>query len=91
MFYSAIRKVFFKFDAETIHEMTIKALKSTGTTPLRALYCQNVPSKPITVMGIDFPNPIGLAAGLDKNGECILAHNLVTKSHVFLGYLKLMP
>ena len=73
MFYSAIRNVFFKFDAETIHEMTIKTLKNTGKTPFRAAYCQSVPNKPVNVMGIEFPNPIGLAAGLDKNGECIPA------------------
>jgi len=91
MFYSAIRKVFFKFDAETIHEMTIKALKSTGTTPLRALYCQNVPSKPVNVMGIDFPNPIGLAAGLDKNGECIPAFGAMGFGFVEVGTVTPRP
>jgi dihydroorotate dehydrogenase len=73
MFYPAIRKVLFQFDAETIHELTIKGLKSTGSTPLNALYKQRVAKKPVTVMGINFPNPLGLAAGLDKNGECINA------------------
>jgi len=73
MFYPAIRKVLFQFDAETIHELTIKGLKSTGSTPLNALYKQCVNNKPVTVMGIDFPNSLGLAAGLDKNGECINA------------------
>lgn len=73
MFYPAIRKVLFQFDAETIHELTIKGLKSTGSTPLNALYKQRVTNKPVTVMGIEFPNPLGLAAGLDKNGECINA------------------
>ena len=71
MFYPAIRKVLFQFDAETIHELTIKGLKSTGSTPLNALYKQRVNNKPVEVMGIDFPNQLGLAAGLDKNGECI--------------------
>jgi len=71
MFYPAIRKVFFQFDAETIHELTIKGLKSTGSTPLNAFYKQRITNKPVNVMGIDFPNPLGLAAGLDKNGECI--------------------
>ena len=71
MFYPAIRKVLFQFDAETIHELTIKGLKSTGSTPLNALYKQRVKNKPVEVMGIDFPNQLGLAAGLDKNGECI--------------------
>ncbi|MBL4764573.1 MAG: quinone-dependent dihydroorotate dehydrogenase [Colwellia sp.] len=73
MFYPAIRKVLFQFDAETIHELTIKGLKSTGSTPLNALYKQRVTNKPVTVMGIEFPNSLGLAAGLDKNGECINA------------------
>ncbi|PHR81615.1 MAG: dihydroorotate dehydrogenase (quinone) [Colwellia sp.] len=73
MFYPAIRKVLFQFDAETIHELTIKGLKNTGSTPLNALYKQSVTNKPVTVMGIDFPNSLGLAAGLDKNGECINA------------------
>jgi len=91
MFYSAIRKVFFKFDAETIHEMTIKALKNTGGTPLRALYCQNVPSKPVNVMGIDFPNPVGLAAGLDKNGECIQAFGAMGFGFVEVGTVTPRP
>jgi len=71
MFYPAIRKVLFQFDAETIHELTIKGLKSTGSSPLNAFYKQRVTEKPVKVMGINFPNPLGLAAGLDKNGECI--------------------
>ena len=73
MFYSALRKVFFQFDAETIHELTIKAFKTTGSTPLNLFYKQNIDDKPVEVMGINFPNPVGLAAGLDKNGECINA------------------
>lgn len=91
MFYSAIRKVFFKFDAETIHEMTIKALKNTGTTPFRALYCQNVPNKPVNIMGIDFPNPVGLAAGLDKNGECINAFAAMGFGFVEVGTVTPRP
>lgn len=73
MFYSAIRKVLFQFDPEFIHEVTIKGFKYTGATPLSLLYKQNVPQAPVEVMGITFPNPVGLAAGLDKNGECIPA------------------
>ncbi|HCM47318.1 MAG TPA: quinone-dependent dihydroorotate dehydrogenase [Colwellia sp.] len=73
MFYPAIRKVLFQFDAENIHDLTIKGLKSTGKSPLNVFYKQQVQDKPVTVMGINFPNPVGLAAGLDKNGECINA------------------
>jgi dihydroorotate dehydrogenase len=73
MFYPAIRKVLFQFDAENIHDLTIKGLKSTGKSPLNVFYKQQVQDKPVTIMGINFPNPVGLAAGLDKNGECINA------------------
>ena len=73
MFYSAIRKVLFKFDPEAIHEMTIKGFKATGSSPLNLLYKQSIADKPVEAMGIKFPNPVGLAAGLDKNGECINA------------------
>ncbi len=44
-----------------------------GQAPLSWLYKSRVPHKEVEVMGIKFPNPVGLAAGLDKNGECINA------------------
>ncbi|QGX91079.1 quinone-dependent dihydroorotate dehydrogenase [Tatumella sp. TA1] len=71
MLYPLIRSALFQFDAEKVHEQTIQALKKVSGTPLEALITQRLPSKPIHSMGITFPNPIGLAAGLDKNGECI--------------------
>lgn len=91
MFYPAIRKVLFQFDAETIHELTIKGLKSTGSTPLNALYKQRVTDKPVTVMGIKFPNPLGLAAGLDKNGECINAFAAMGFGFVEVGTVTPRP
>jgi dihydroorotate dehydrogenase len=91
MFYSAIRKVLFKFDAETIHELTIKGLKSTGASPLNNFYKQNVADKPTTVMGINFPNPVGLAAGLDKNGECIDAFAAMGFGFVEIGTVTPRP
>ncbi|TWX64554.1 quinone-dependent dihydroorotate dehydrogenase [Colwellia demingiae] len=91
MFYPAIRKVLFQFDAETIHELTIKGLKSTGKSPLNAFYKQTVQDKPITVMGINFPNPVGLAAGLDKNGECINAFDAMGFGFVEVGTVTPRP
>ncbi|KGJ92833.1 quinone-dependent dihydroorotate dehydrogenase [Colwellia psychrerythraea] len=91
MFYPAIRKILFQFDAETIHELTIKGLKSTGKTPLNAFYKQQVQDKPLTVMGITFPNPIGLAAGLDKNGECINAFAAMGFGFVEVGTVTPRP
>lgn len=91
MFYSAIRNVFFKFDPEKIHEFTIKSLKATGATPLNFAYKQTVPNKPVQVMGIHFPNPCGLAAGLDKNGECIRAFDDMGFGFVEIGTITPRP
>jgi dihydroorotate dehydrogenase len=91
MFYSAIRKVFFKFDPEAIHELTIKGFKATGASPLNKLYKQTLPNKPVEVMGIKFPNPVGLAAGLDKNGECIKAFEALGFGFVEVGTVTPRP
>ena len=69
--YSLIRNVLFKMDAEYVHEQTIENLSRFGNTPLNMLWRQKQPLKPVEVFGLTFPNPVGLAAGLDKNGECI--------------------
>jgi len=69
--YPLLRPVLFGLDAETAHHFTLKTLRSLQTTGLLGLAAQAVPDNPRTVMGLDFPNPVGLAAGLDKNGECI--------------------
>jgi dihydroorotate dehydrogenase len=91
MFYPAIRKVLFQFDAETIHELTIKGLKNIGKSPLNAFYKQTVQDKPLSVMGIHFPNPVGLAAGLDKNGECINAFSAMGFGFVEVGTVTPRP
>lgn len=91
MFYPAIRKVLFQFDAETIHELAIKSLKKSGKTPFNFLYKQQVADKPVDVMGIKFPNPVGLAAGLDKNGECINAFAAMGFGFVEVGTVTPRP
>ena len=67
MLYSLLRPLLFALPEETSHELTLASLRSG----LGKLYPACVPAKPVTVMGLDFPNPVGLAAGLDKNGDCI--------------------
>jgi len=91
MIYSAIRNIFFQFDAETIHNLTLKGLRRTSSTPLNLLYKQTITDKPVTIMGIDFPNPVGLAAGLDKNGECINAFSAMGFGFVEIGTITPLP
>ena len=67
--YSLIRPALFALDPETAHELTISALAKAG--PLAGLACGKSSGRAVEVMGLKFPNPVGLAAGLDKNGEAI--------------------
>ncbi|WP_127957810.1 quinone-dependent dihydroorotate dehydrogenase [Serratia microhaemolytica] len=71
MFYPLIRKVLFQFDPERAHELTFSQLRRISGTPLEFLIRQSLPNKPVSCMGLSFKNPLGLAAGLDKDGECI--------------------
>ena len=71
MYYPFVRKALFQLDPERAHELTFQQLRRVTGTPLEFLIRQNVPNKPVTCMGLTFKNPLGLAAGLDKNGECI--------------------
>lgn len=70
-FYKIARSLLFKLDAEKAHDVSInglRALQSLGLTPILE---PNLKNNPINIMGLNFPNRIGLAAGLDKSGQCI--------------------
>lgn len=69
--YSVARPFLFGLDAETAHELTIKSLRFSSNTPLQWAYCNGRVDDPVTVAGLRFPNRVGLAAGLDKNAQCI--------------------
>lgn len=69
--YSLARNLLFKFSPETSHELSLDLIGAAGRLGLASLMCKKVPACPVNVMGIQFPNPVGLAAGLDKNGEAI--------------------
>ncbi|KAA5971167.1 MULTISPECIES: quinone-dependent dihydroorotate dehydrogenase [unclassified Pantoea] len=71
MFYPIVRLALFKLDPERAHELTFQQLRFMNGTPLERFYRQNLPSRPVTCMGLTFKNALGLAAGLDKNAECI--------------------
>lgn len=68
MLYYLARPLLFSLAPERAHELTLSLLKSSHKMGLMR---QNVAAKPVTCMGIEFPNPVGLAAGLDKNGAYI--------------------
>ncbi len=70
LLYALGRPLLFSLSAETAHNLTLPALRGAAALGLTGLCAKPAPD-PRTVMGIDFPNPIGLAAGLDKDGAYI--------------------
>jgi len=68
-----VRPLLFSLDAETAHHLTIALLQKASLfdPALRVLKSFQLPSKPKTLFGLNFPNPVGLAAGLDKNGVAL--------------------
>jgi len=68
--YPLLRPLLFRLDPETVHHLTLDALRRAPAALLRAAL-PAVAADPRQVMGLTFPNPVGLAAGLDKNGICL--------------------
>ncbi|MCW8927120.1 MAG: hypothetical protein OQJ84_12750, partial [Xanthomonadales bacterium] len=68
--YSLLRKALFLTDPETAHGLALESLKFGHNIGATSILCKTV-RQPCTVMGLEFPNPVGLAAGMDKNGDYI--------------------
>jgi dihydroorotate dehydrogenase len=64
MLYSLVKPILFSLDPELAHDISLQTLQQ-----LHRILPTNRIEKPTRVMGLDFPNPVGLAAGLDKNAD----------------------
>jgi len=71
--YKIIRTILFLFDAEKVHVLSLNMMSLFSSLGLLKLFIKNPVDAPVTVMGIKFPNAVGLAAGLDKNARHIEA------------------
>ncbi|TMG76857.1 MAG: quinone-dependent dihydroorotate dehydrogenase [Betaproteobacteria bacterium] len=71
MLYRAVRPLLFALEPETAHRLSLKSLDVLTRLGAASLVAAPAPRVPVRVMGLDFPNPVGLAAGLDKDGEHI--------------------
>jgi len=69
--YALTRPFLFGLDPEQAHDLTLGAIAALQNTPAQCLWQQTRVDDPVTVAGLRFPNRLGLAAGLDKNGRCI--------------------
>jgi dihydroorotate dehydrogenase len=69
--YKLARELLFSLSPETSHELSIDLIGAGGRLGLNRVLTKAPASLPVKVMGLEFPNPVGLAAGLDKNGDAI--------------------
>jgi dihydroorotate dehydrogenase len=83
--YALTRPFLFGLDAERAHDLTLAALARVQRTPLVCVIAQRRVDDPVTLAGLRFPNRVGLAAGLDKNGRCIDAFGAMGFGFVEVG------
>lgn len=95
--YQLIKPIFFQFDPEKVHYFVVKRLKwfhdhfPLGKTILRSSFDINIKGLEREVFGIKFKNPVGLAAGFDKNGEYIEALSNLGFGFIEVGTVTPLP
>ncbi|GAB54942.1 dihydroorotate dehydrogenase [Glaciecola punicea ACAM 611] len=83
--YSIVQKLLMLCDAERSHDFSMAFLKGSQHNLLKNIYAQSLSGKPLECLGLSFKNPIGLAAGLDKNAECIDAFDAMGFGFIEVG------
>ena len=82
-----LQPLLFKLDPEAAHQLTLRLVQLGGLKPfrpiLRALY--SAPQKPVSAFGLTFPNPVGLAAGYDKDGRALRGLAALGFGHLEIG------
>lgn len=91
MLYRLARTGIFQLDPEVAHELAIQNFKRFNGTPFDLFYRQTLPNRPVECMGLTFKNPVGLAAGLDKDGECIEAFGAMGFGFIEVGTVTPRP
>lgn len=88
-----LRPIFFALDPEEAHDAVLAMLHAGGQWPglIRATSGKTVPAAPRTVAGITFPNPVGLAAGMDKNAVALPAWEALGFGFAEIGTVTALP
>jgi dihydroorotate dehydrogenase len=89
--YPMAKSILFKLEAERAHHLGLQMLKATHALHLSPLLFGKPVHAPVKVMGIEFPNPVGLAAGLDKNGDYFAALSACGFGFVEIGTVTPRP
>lgn len=91
LLYPAARSVLFKMDAEKAHHFSMAGLRAAEKFGILQALSETPSQKPVTLAGITFPNPVGLAAGLDKEANTIDALGTLGFGHIEVGTLTPKP
>ncbi len=86
-----MRPALFALDAETAHHVTLDGLRWAAKLGVAERLAPHTAPDPVRVMGLDFPNRVGLAAGLDKAGTCIDGFGALGFGHVEIGTVTPRP
>lgn len=88
--YSLVKNLLFQFSPEVSHELSLDWLGAAERLKMLS-WLYELPSMPVEVMGLKFPNPVGLAAGLDKNGDYVDALSSLGFGFVEIGTVTPKP
>lgn len=91
LLYPAARAFLFKMDAEKAHHFSMTGLRTSEKLGLLKILSTTPEQKPVTLAGVTFPNPVGLAAGLDKEANTIDALGTLGFGHIEVGTLTPKP
>jgi len=91
--YKLLRPLLFKLDPEVAHHLTLQLIRLAGIQPidsvLRAVY--SAPTSPVEAFGLTFKNPVGLAAGYDKDGIAVRGLSALGFGHIEVGTVTPRP
>ncbi len=91
MLYSLMRTILFQLDAEKAHHLGLEGIAWLNRLKLTSVLYPKTDAEAVTVMGIDFPNRVGLAAGLDKNGDYLTGLSALGFGFVEIGTVTPQP
>jgi len=91
MLYRLLRPFLFMIDPEQAHKLSLRGLDLLENLGLLKWFMPKPVRAPVTVMGIEFPNAVGLAAGMDKNGDHIMALSRFGFGHIEIGTVTPRP
>ena len=91
--YKLLRSLLFKLDSETAHHLSLQLMRLGSIQPINAVLAAlfAVPDKPVQAFGLTFKNPVGLAAGYDKDGVAIRGLSTLGFGHIEIGTVTPRP